>query len=247
MWLIFNHELMKNLIRTLDPSIFTKVTYDRVIYDALTDSVFVTGGEEENVEEVITDEYVDRGLPSGLKWATMNVGAKTEEDYGHYYMWGSTTPNTPDECNWANAPFNNGATSYDTTYFNSVKNDVVTNKVLVKEYDVAAQIMGGDWRMPTKDECQELYKNTTHSWVTINGVKGRKFTSKKDTTKYIFIPAAGYYYNGSVDGVGKYGYIWSSTITSPYNNARFLKLKAKNCSASTTERCYGMSVRGGCQ
>ena len=228
---------MKNLIKTIDPSIFTKVTYDRVIYDALTDNVIVTGGEE-----VITYEYVDLGL--SVKWATMNVGAKTEEDYGHYYMWGSITPNTPDECNWANTPFNNGTTSYDTTYFNSVKDTVIPNKVLAKEYDVAAQIMGGDWRMPTKNECQELYKNTTQSWVTIKGVNGKKFTSKTDTTKYIFIPAAGYYYNGLVSEVGNNGYIWSSTISSPYNNARFLKFRATTCSASTTERCYGMSVRG---
>ena len=228
---------MKNLIKTIDPSIFTKVTYDRVIYDALTDNVIVTGGEE-----VITYEYVDLGL--SVKWATMNVGAKTEEDYGHYYMWGSITPNTPDECNWANTPFNNGATSYDTTYFNSVKDTVIPNKVLAKEYDVAVQIMGGDWRMPTKDECQELYKNTTQSWVTINGVNGRKFTSKTDTSKYIFIPAAGYYYNGSVSEVGAYGYIWSSTISSPYSKARFLRFRSSTCGASTTERCYGMSVRG---
>ena len=138
---------MKNLIKTIDPSIFTKVTYDRVIYDALTDNVIVTGGEEEEVEAVLAYEYVDVGLPSGLQWATTAVGAETEEDYGHYYMWGSITPNTPDECNWANTPFNNGATSYDTTYFNSVKDTVIPNKVLAKEYDVAAQIMGGDWRM----------------------------------------------------------------------------------------------------
>ena len=232
---------MKNLIKTIDPSIFTKVTYDRVIYDALTDNVIVTGGEEE-VEEVITYEYVDLGL--SVKWATMNVGAKTEEDYGHYYMWGSITPNTPDECNWANTPFNNGATSYDTTYFNSVKDTVTPNKVLAKEYDVAVQIMGGDWRMPTKNECQELYKNTTQSWVTIKGVNGKKFTSKTDTTKYIFIPAAGYYYNGSVSKVGNNGYIWSSTISSPYSKARFLRFRSSTCGASTTERCYGMPVRG---
>ena len=228
---------MKNLIKTIDPSIFTKVTYDRVIYDALTDNVIVTGGEE-----VITYEYVDLGL--SVKWATMNVGAKTEEDYGHYYMWGSITPNTPDECNWANTPFNNGATSYDTTYFNSVKDTVIPNKVLAKEYDVAVQIMGGDWRMPTKDECQELYKNTTQSWVTINGVNGRKFTSKTDTSKYIFIPAAGAGLDGSMYGVGEYGYIWSSTISSPYSKARFLRFRSSTCGASTTERCYGMPVRG---
>ena len=231
---------MKNLIKTIDPSIFTKVTYDRVIYDALTDNVIVTGGEE-----VITYEYVDLGL--SVKWATMNVGAKTEEDYGHYYMWGSITPNTPDECNWANTPFNNGATSYDTTYFNSVKDTVIPNKVLAKEYDVAAQIMGGDWRMPTKDECQELYKNTTQSWVTINGVNGRKFTSKTDTSKYIFIPAAGYYYNGSVSEVGAYGYIWSSSlITSSPNGAWNLYFDSRNCFMYRNLRCLGRSVRGVC-
>ena len=229
---------MKNLIKTIDPSIFTKVTYDRVIYDALTDNVIVTGGEE-----VITYEYVDLGL--SVKWATMNVGAKTEEDYGHYYMWGSITPNTPDECNWANTPFNNGATSYDTTYFNSVKDTVIPNKVLAKEYDVAAQIMGGDWRMPTKDECQELYKNTTQSWVTIKGVNGKKFTSKTDTTKYIFIPAAGYYYNGSVSKVGNNGYIWSSSLyissiafylDSVYSEDPFVE--------DFNHRCDGFSARG---
>ena len=233
---------MKNLIKTIDPSIFTKVTYDRVIYDALTDNVIVTGGEEE-VEEVITYEYVDLGL--SVKWATMNVGAKTEEDYGHYYMWGSITPNTPDECNWANTPFNNGATSYDTTYFNSVKDTVSPNKVLAKEYDVAAQIMGGDWRMPTKDECQELYKNTTQSWVTINGVNGKKFTSKTDTSKYIFIPAAGFRTHGSVNYVGIYGDVWASSLDISNPDYTWnLSFHSDNCYMNLYKRCYGQSVRG---
>ena len=233
---------MKNLIKTIDPSIFTKVTYDRVIYDALTDNVIVTGGEEE-VEEVITYEYVDLGL--SVKWATMNVGAKTEEDYGHYYMWGSITPNTPDECNWANTPFNNGATSYDTTYFNSVKDTVIPNKVLAKEYDVAVQIMGGDWRMPTKDECQELYKNTTQSWVTINGVNGRKFTSKTDTSKYIFIPAAGFCTNGSVNYVDIDCDVWSSSLyTSSPDYAWDLYFLSVGCNMGSSGRYDGRSVRG---
>ena len=43
-------------------------------------------------------EYVDLGLPSGLKWAKYNLGAENETDYGDYFMWGSTTPNNDTQC-----------------------------------------------------------------------------------------------------------------------------------------------------
>ena len=33
---------------------------------------------------------VDMG--NGLKWANMNIGARTETDYGDYFAWGATTP-----------------------------------------------------------------------------------------------------------------------------------------------------------
>ena len=32
--------------------------------------------------------YVDLGLPSGIKWATCNVGANYEYETGNYYSWG---------------------------------------------------------------------------------------------------------------------------------------------------------------
>ena len=188
--------------------------------------------------------YVDLGLPSRLKWAKYNVGAEKETDAGLYFAWGETTGYTASQVgtdkqfSWSDYKYGNSSSNL-TKY-----NQSDGKTVLESTDDAASQIMGGDWRMPTQNELLELYNNTTRSWVTINGVNGRKFTSKKDTSKYIFIPAAGYYYNGSVSEVGNNGYIWSSTISSPYNNARFLKFKATTCSASTTERCYGMSVRG---
>lgn len=55
---------------------------------------------QEEKKPCTSNEYVDLGLPSGLKWATMNIGAETETDYGDYFMWGSVTPNTADECTW---------------------------------------------------------------------------------------------------------------------------------------------------
>ena len=138
-------------------------------------------------------EYVDLGLPSGLKWAKCNVGAETETDYGDYFMWGSVTPNTADECTWANAPFNGGNTSYNETYFNSVKDTVCTNGILGKKYDVAAQIMGGDWRMPTTDEFQELYNETLWVWCP-GGNVGIKRTdeSGNENIEYIKYPT-GYF------------------------------------------------------
>ena len=104
-------------------------------------------------------------------------------------MWGSTTPNTTSKCNWTHDLFNNGSTSYNKTYFNSVKDTVCPNGVLTKEYDAAAQIMGGYWRMPTDGEFQELLDNTTNSWITnynCTGVNGRKFTKLNQERYNIF-------------------------------------------------------------
>ena len=193
-------------------------------------------------------EYVDLGLPSGLKWAKCNVGAENETDYGDYFMWGSTTPNTADKCTWSNTPFNNGSSSFDPSYFNSVKETVCSNGILAKEYDTATQIMGGDWRMPTKDEFDELLSGTTNEWITNfngTGVNGRKFTSKTDTSKYIFIPAAGYCYDGSVGNVGSDGYVWSSSLYASYpGDAWYLHFYSDDCYVYSSYRYMGRSVRG---
>ena len=100
---------MKHLIKTADSSSLAAVNYNRVILNTTTDNV------------TIDYSYVDLGLPSGLKWATRNIGATSETDYGDYFMWGSTTPNTASQCNWSNAPFNNESSSFDEGYFNAHK------------------------------------------------------------------------------------------------------------------------------
>ena len=190
--------------------------------------------------------YVDLGLPSHLKWATMNVGARSETDYGDYFMWGSTTPNTVNECTWTNAPFNGGSSDYDETKFNPVKGTVCPNGILAKEYDAASHIMGGDWRMPTKAEIQELIDKTTNERVTNykgTGVNGWKFTGSNGNS--IFIPAAGNRYNGLVGGVGGDGAVWSSSLnTSTPRNAWFLYFDLDNCNMDDYERYSGQSVRG---
>ena len=176
----------------------------------------------------------------------MNVGATTETDYGDYFMWGSTTPNTASECTWRNAPFNNGSSSYNETYFNSVKDTVCPNGILAKGYDAASHIMGGDWRIPTKAEFDELLKGTTNKWFTNyngTGVSGRKFTGSNGNS--IFIPAAGSCYNGSVINVGDDSVIWSSSLnTSNPHGAWSLYFNSGDCDMYYNDLYRGQSVRG---
>ena len=195
-----------------------------------------------------TPQFVDLGLPSGLKWAKCNLGAETETDYGNYYMWGSTEPSTAEECNWVNAPFNNGSDSYNEEYFTTHKSEWLDSKDNLKpEFDAAYKATDGAARMPTQDDIQELIDNTFYEWVenfNNSNVNGIKFISKTDKSKYIFIPAAGNYNNGSVDGVGKYGLVWSSshyTLVSYY--AWNLFLIAVVCRMYDGYRCFGRSVR----
>ena len=204
--------------------------------------------EEGGVINANGHSYVDLGLPSRTLWAKCNVGETYETGYGDYFMWGSTTPNTPDECTWRNAPFNGGSSSFNSTYFNSVKDTVCPNGVLAKKYDAASQIMGGDWRMPTEAELRELLSGTTNEWIANyneTGVSGRKFTSKKDTSKYIFIPAADLYDNGSVSNIGDRGYVWSSSLnTSDPESALELDFNSGNYYVLNLSRYSGLSVRG---
>lgn len=105
-------------------------------------------------------EYVDLGLPSGLLWATCNVGASNPNDYG---IWASPE---------------------------------------------SSVVWGGDWRLPTRSEFQELIGICLSERIgnSINGsINGIKFTGPNG--KSIFLPTAGY------DGeqTRHYGWYWTST------------------------------------
>lgn len=141
-------------------------------------------------------QCVDLGLPSGLKWGASNVGASLPEEYGNYYRWGEIKI------------YN----SYMSYKFPNVYN--ISGKL---EYDVATADWGGNWRMPKKDEFEELIENCTFKNTTHNGVNGYSVTSKINGS-CIFLPAAGYYNSTNnvaiCNNAGIYGYYWTSEITS---------------------------------
>ena len=193
-------------------------------------------------------EYVDLGLPSGTLWATCNVGASKPSDYGLYFQWGDTQGYTADQVgtgdeqmyfDWSDYKFsidegNSNFTKYTTT-----------GATLELEDDAAHANMGGDWHMPTSEQIQELLDNTTTAWTTQDDVNGRLFTSTKDNSKSIFIPAAGIAQRGLIQGSEGCGSVWSSMLNTDYvGNGQHLYFYSDNVHLYDRHRYCGHSVRG---
>ena len=154
-------------------------------------------------------EYVDLGLPSGIKWATCNVGANSPEEYGGFYVWGETEEK--EDYGWETYKWCNGSDESFTKYCTNRYLGIVDNKtVLDPEDDVAHVKWGGDWRMPTAEEQEELINNCTWEWTALNGVNGYRVTGPNGNS--IFLPAAGLREDTDVCNRGNYGYYWSSSL-----------------------------------
>ena len=170
-------------------------------------------------------EWIDLGL--SVKWATFNVGANNPEEYGNYYAWGETsTKSNYDE--------------YNCKTWERSLSDIHGNSF----YDAARANWGGSWRLPTKAEFDELRNNCTRQWTTQNGVKGVRFTSKRNGNS-IFFPAAGCRDGTSTYDAGLGGIYWSST---PYesNSQRAYGLYFGSGDIAFTDwyrRYYGRTVR----
>ena len=187
--------------------------------------------------------YVDLGL--SVKWATCNVGANAPEEYGDYFAWGEVEPKT--EYNWSSYKWCNGSTNTQTKYNTSDSYGTVDNKtVLEAEDDAAAVNWGGNWRMPTKAEQDELRQQCTWTWTTQNGVNGYTVTGPNGNS--IFLPAAGYRYDSSFKYAGSRGYYWSSSLSTDYpGDACGLYFYSDGVDRDGSYRCCGRSVRPVCQ
>ena len=201
-------------------------------------------------------EFVDLGLPSGIRWATCNVGSTTPEGYGDYFAWGETTPKTT--YNWSTyryCVYNENDENYSgwnslTKYCNNADygNNGFTDALTTLEAsdDAATVNWGAGWRMPTHSEMQELYDNCTLEWTTQNGVNGEKFTGSNGNS--IFLPAAGYRYDGELYDAGSYGSYCSSSLYASYPyRAWGLDFGSDGCrTAVSGDRDDGFSVRSVC-
>ncbi len=138
--------------------------------------------------------YVDLGL--SVKWATCNVGASSPSDYGDYYAWGETsTKSSYERNNCATRGKNMGSIAGDP------------------QCDAARTNWGGTWRLPTKEEIEEIVSKCKLEWTTMDGHEGCKVTGPNG--KSIFLPAAGWRYGTSLYDARDLGYYWGAT---PYED-----------------------------
>ena len=190
-------------------------------------------------------DYVDLGLPSGLKWATCNVGASKPEDYGGYYAWGETEEKS--NYYWSTYKWCRGSDDNMTKYCGNSNYGKVDNKtVLDPEDDVAHIQWGGSWRMPTKAELDELGNNCTWTWTTQNGVNGYNVTGPNGNS--IFLPVTGRRLGTEAQGRGSDGGYWSSlsSYKSPIAVCLFFDSDYYGCGVgnrSVGNRELGLSVR----
>lgn len=180
-----------------------------------------------SVDPSPTYEMVDLGL--SVKWAKCNVGAEKETDYGMYFKFGDVVGHGAQDCN----------------HDDSIPAvEVDSDNHLLPAYDAAAVNMGAGYRMPTKEEMDELINGTDHAVMTIEGVPGMRYSKKDDANTYIFIPFAGYCDSGSFDLAGSYGSLWSSTLLGG-GNAYVLYCNSDGDTGTYgSYRSGGLSVRG---
>ena len=162
-----------------------------------------------------THKYVDLGLPSGTLWATCNIGASKPEECGLYFAWGETEgykQNSDDVHKFEKKSYKWLETDCTVPvllkYCISWSGIADYKKVLDPEDDAATVNWGRKWQMPSLEQIKELCDSTytTAEWTTLNGVNGRKITSRKNDN-WIFLPAA-----NIIITAGSSGNYWSRTL-----------------------------------
>lgn len=177
--------------------------------------------------------YVDLGL--SVLWARYNVGATRPEEFGEHYAWGALTAFEHGQV---------GSPLYETD-IDGISGDTKCDAARIKR--------GGTWRMPTKEEMDELCEKCNWREGEINGVRGYYVTSKINGAK-IFLPAGGVVYGEgkkSKDNEGKEaqrlgseGYYWSSAPYTDKENRRAFGIWFTMTTKSGLAKVKGKVVNG---
>lgn len=202
----------------------------------------VDGGFTASCAVTVSPATVDLGL--SVQWAAFNLGASAKEEIGNYYAWGETEPK--DMYSWSTYKW---GTSTELTKYNANPSNgpVDYRTYLMPEDDAATAAWGEEWRIPSRDEWNELYnpENCTWAWTSVNEVNGYEVTSKKNGNK-IFLPVGGRNFSGTVAEKAK-GYYWTARTVFPgaTYNANVIQFDADNIPTSFPfqSRATGLPVR----
>lgn len=192
-------------------------------------------------------EPVDLGL--SVKWANMNIGANLPGEFGSYFAWGETAPKAIYD--WNTYKFlENGVFEHLTKYCaNSSQGKVDGKNTLEPEDDAAHVLWGGNWRMPTETEMEELCRKCRWETTRYNGVKGVRVTGPSG--KSIFLPAAGYRIDSEFRASDEdyHGTYWSSSLAyDNSNNATSFYFYVNHFTVTNDDlRRIGKTIRPVCQ
>jgi hypothetical protein len=216
-------------------------------------------------------EYVDLGL--SVKWATMNIGADSPYDFGDYFAWGETK--AKEECIWLNYQHSNGKDESLNKYCLHEDEGIVDNKTQLEPMDDVASVKwGGQWRVPTNAEIEELLNECYWEWTQEykgHGVWGwMVFKAKNDADKglkrkkdgapitqssysaqedaHIFLPLPGHHVHRALREAGWRGTYWSSTLCDFSSFRAYILFvdELNTLSGASLFRCVGQNVRAVC-
>lgn len=184
----------------------------------------------------VQNDRVDLGLPSGILWATCNIGASSPTDAGDYFAWGEKK--SKDVYGWETYKLCRG--SYNSIFKYTDADD---KSVLDSQDDVATSKLGSEWRMPTKEDMEELIEECKWDWNNQNGMLGWKVTGKNGNS--IFLPAAGAASAYRIAGVNELGRYWTSTRDKGDYSAYNLRFKDGRETIVVVDdtRFYGRPIR----
>ena len=189
---------------------------------------------------------------NGPYWATRNIGANEPWESGYYFWWGDTVGYKRENDTWVASDGSNSNFSFEESSTPTYGKDISTLKsegwitaegVLAPEHDAAKKHLGGNWRIPTLQEFDDLRDKCDWSWTTMNGVAGYVVSGRGDYASYsIFLPCAGYVNGTMLWTDGSLGFYWSSV---PYSNnsAARIFLNSDYHSTGSNSRYTGQSVR----
>lgn len=182
------------------------------------------------------DDRVDLGLPSGILWASCNIGASSPSEIGDYFAWGEKE--SKDAYGWETYRLCRG--SYDSI-FKYTKTD--GKSVLESQDDVAKSVLGGEWRIPTKEDMEELVEECEWKWTRENGHLGWKVIGPNNN--FIFLPASGAASSYRIAGVNELGRYWTATRDDSDYSAYNLRFKDGTDTIVVVDdtRFYGRTIR----
>ena len=207
----------------------TNLSEEKII---AANTIYNIGSMDES--ELGSNKYHEYVEINGLKWATMNIGAASVSDAGHYFAWGyaeGCVRNTADD-EWVLASDNTIEKYFSTADF--------PNRDASSFQDAATSNWGGSWRMPTKDEFEDLINKASSSTVQYGSQYGFSLYYQFET---IFLPAAGYGESNNLMDQDNSCYYWSSSHSSYPSQGWGLYINQNNPQMQDFDSRFGFLVR----